>query len=359
MLPAAQPTLAAPNLLTADCRYMLIGVIGAGGWGTALSVLAARGGHEVRLWSRNAAVVDEINSERTNRTYLEGYEIPSGVSATAELAAVARGVELLILAAPSHALRQLLSSLREVVSSEGVIVSAAKGIESETGRRVSEVVSETLEGARAAKRFVCLSGPSFAREVAAGHPTAVVAASTDDDLSRRVQAALSVENFRVYTNCDLVGTELGGALKNVMALAAGMVAGLGLGTNSVAALITRGLAEMTRLAVSCGARRETLMGLAGLGDLVLTCTGGLSRNRYVGQELGRGRPLDEVLANMKEVAEGVRTTRAVKRLASLRGVEMPITNEVHAVLYEGLGAGEAVENLMSRPLKDEYEGEAV
>lgn len=338
---------------------MRIGIIGAGGWGTALSVLAARGGHEVRLWSRNAAVVEEVNSVRSNSIYLEGIELPQGVRATTELGEAARGAELLILAAPSHALRGLLTSMRGEVPSDGVIVSAAKGIESETGRRVSEIVAESLDGVDASGRFVCLSGPSFAREVAAGHPTAVVAASEDESSSRLVQAALSVENLRVYTNRDLVGTEMGGALKNVMALAAGMVAGLGLGTNSVAALITRGLVEMIRLAVACGARRETLMGLAGLGDLVLTCTGGLSRNRYVGQELGRGRSLDDVLAGMNEVAEGVRTTRAVRKLASRHEVEMPITGEVHAVLYEGRSAGEAVENLMSRPLRDEYEGDAV
>ena len=207
-----------------------------------------------------------------------------------------------------------------------------------------------------AARFVCLSGPSFAQEVAAGLPTAVVAASRDEELARAVQRAFSTQNFRVYTNPDVVGAELGGASKNVMAVAAGMVAGLGLGANSVAALVTRGLAEMTRLALAEGAQRETLMGLAGLGDLVLTCTGGLSRNRRVGEELGRGRKLEEVLAGMREVAEGVRTTRAVRLLAARRGVEMPITEEVHAVLYEGKAARAAVESLMSRPLKEEFEG---
>ena len=236
-----------------------------------------------------------------------------------------------------------------------VFVSATKGVEAETGKRISEVLGETL-GEEAAARFVCLSGPSFAQEVAAGQPTAVVAASTDEGLSRLVQSTLSAQNFRVYTNPDVKGTELGGASKNVMALAAGMVTGLGLGTNSVAALVTRGLAEMTRLALAEGARLETLMGLAGLGDLVLTCTGSLSRNRHVGEELGRGRTLAEVLEGMKEVAEGVRTTNAVKLLAERRGVELPITNEVHAVLYEGKRARAAVESLMSRPLRDEFEG---
>jgi len=201
-----------------------------------------------------------------------------------------------------------------------------------------------------------LSGPSFALEVAARQPTAVVAAGYDARATLDVQAALSFENFRVYTNGDLVGTELGGAVKNVIALAAGMVAGLGLGTNSIAALITRGLAEITRLALAEGGRVETLAGLAGLGDLVLTCTGALSRNRFVGQELGRGRALEEILAGMHEVAEGIRTTRAVKLLADSRGIEMPITEQVHAVLYEGKSARAAAEALMTRPLRSEFAG---
>jgi glycerol-3-phosphate dehydrogenase (NAD(P)+) len=220
---------------------------------------------------------------------------------------------------------------------------------------MSEVAGEVL-GKEFAARFVCLSGPSFAQEVAAGHPTAVVAAGYDARATLAVQAALSFENFRVYTNGDLAGTELGGAVKNVIALAAGMVSGLGLGTNSIAALITRGLAEMTRLALCEGGRVETLAGLAGMGDLVLTCTGALSRNRYVGQELGRGRALAEILGGMHEVAEGVRTTRAVKMLAGSREIEMPITEQVHAVLYEGKSVREAAGDLMARPLRGEFAG---
>jgi glycerol-3-phosphate dehydrogenase (NAD(P)+) len=204
-------------------------------------------------------------------------------------------------------------------------------------------------------RFVCLSGPSFAQEVAAGHPTAVVAASDRLEDARLVQGHLSFQNLRVYTNADVVGTEIGGSVKNVMAMAAGMVAGLGLGTNSIAALITRGLAEIARFALAQGARMETLMGLAGMGDLVLTCTGGLSRNRFVGQELGKGRALQDIVSGMHEVAEGVKTTLAVHRLAGKLGVEMPITSEVHAVLYEGKGAREAAGELMGRPLRGEFE----
>ena len=333
---------------------MRVAVIGAGGWGTALSIAAARAGREVRLWSRNASVVEDINVRRVNATYLEGQTVPDGVAATTEAHAALNGAELVVLAAPSHATRAVLEGMRGLFEPAAVFVSATKGVEVETGRRISEVVGEVL-GDEAAERFACLSGPSFAQEVAAGQPTAVVASSRDESLARLVQQALSAQSFRVYTNPDVVGTELGGASKNVMALAAGMVAGLGLGMNTVSALITRGLAEMTRLALAEGGRLETLMGLAGLGDLVLTCTGGLSRNRFVGQELGRGRTLADVLAGMREVAEGVRTTRAIRLLAARRGVEMPITEEVHAVLYDGKPARAAVESLMTRPLKNEVD----
>jgi glycerol-3-phosphate dehydrogenase (NAD(P)+) len=333
-----------------------IAVIGAGGWGTALSLVAGRAGHDVRLWSRNAGVVEEINRTHVNSVYLAPHELPGNVRATTSMRAALEGARIVILAAPSHATRELLEGLRPLAGTESVFVSATKGIEVETGKRISEIFADVFGADAPHTRFVCLSGPSFAQEVAADQPTAVVAASAGGDLSRLVQDALSVRNFRVYTNDDMVGTELGGALKNVMALAAGIVAGLGLGSNSVAAMITRGLAEMTRLALAEGARVETLMGLAGLGDLVLTCTGSLSRNRYVGHELGRGRALEEVLAGMNEVAEGVRTTRAVKRLAARRQVEMPITSEVHAVLYEGKSARDATGELMARPLRDEFEG---
>lgn len=329
-----------------------IAILGAGGWGTALGIIAGRAGRKVRLWSRSAEVVEAINRERVNRIYLPAQEIAGDVWATQELGEALRDAGAVVLAAPSHATRKLLARAAGDVPAGAVLVSATKGIETETGRRISEIVHDVM-GEDAAARFVCLSGPSFAKEVAAGQPTAIVAASAQAALATRVQETWSHENLRVYTNDDVVGTELGGALKNVMALAAGMVGGLGLGTNSVAALVTRGLAEMVRLAAVEGARVETLAGLAGLGDLVLTCTGALSRNRFVGQELGRGRALAEILSGMREVAEGVRTTRAVKLLAARRGVEMPITEQVHAVLYEGRGAREAVEALMARPLKRE------
>jgi glycerol-3-phosphate dehydrogenase (NAD(P)+) len=328
--------------------------MGAGGWGTALGIVAGRAGHSVRLWARNGALVEAINRARVNMIYLPAHEIAGDVRATDETGEALNDAEFVILAAPSHATRGLLTRMKDDVPADAVIVSATKGIEIETGRRVSEMVREVL-GDDAAARFVCLSGPSFAQEVAAGQATAVVAASADARLALRVQAVLSYENLRVYTNDDLVGVELGGAVKNVIALAAGMVGGLGLGANAVAALITRGLAEMTRFATRQGARVETLAGLAGLGDLVLTCTGSLSRNRHVGEELGRGRRLEEIVAGMREVAEGVRTTRAVKLLASQLDVEMPITDQVNAVLYEGKSARDAAHELMTRPLKGEFE----
>ncbi|HEY8188065.1 MAG TPA: NAD(P)H-dependent glycerol-3-phosphate dehydrogenase [Pyrinomonadaceae bacterium] len=329
-----------------------VAIIGAGSWGTALAIVAARGDHDVRIWSRNIEVVRSINSDRVNPVYLTDVAIPNNVRADGEIAEVVNGADLIVLAAPSHATRGLLTTMAPALQKEMIVVSATKGIEIETGKRISQVVAEVIpEEARA--RFVCLSGPSFAKEVVEHHPTAVVAASKDLEAGRIVQSELSFDNLRIYTNDDVIGTEFGGSVKNVMAIAAGMVAGLGFGSNSIAALITRGLAEMSRLALRQGAKRETLMGLAGLGDLVLTCTGSLSRNRFLGQELGKGRTLNEITSGMNEIAEGVRTTQAVKQLADRVGIEMPITNEVHGVLYEGKLASDAANNLMMRPLREE------
>ena len=327
-----------------------VAIIGAGSWGTALAVVAARVGHSVQLWSRNAEVVSSINDRRVNSRYLSSTTIPTNVIATGELREALRDAPMVLLAAPSHAARDLLSAMSPLLEQEAIIVGVAKGIEIETGKRISEIAKEVVEGPHS---YVCLSGPSFAKEVVERHPTAIVAASRDSGAARLVQNDLSFENLRIYTNTDVVGTELGGSVKNVMAIAAGMTAGLGFGTNSVAALITRGLAEITRLARREGAQVETLMGLAGLGDLVLTCTGSLSRNRFVGEELGKGRTLQEITAKMNEVAEGINTARAVKRLADRAGLEMPITNEVNAVLYGGKPARDAVAELMARPLREE------
>jgi glycerol-3-phosphate dehydrogenase (NAD(P)+) len=329
-------------------------VIGAGNWGTALAVIAARAGHEVSIWSRDSEVVESINREHSNKRYLKETQLPEGILATNDIQSACEGADLVILATPSHALREVLTSLAPVVTQEMLFIGATKGIEIGTGMRVSEIVQETLDRTFMT-RYVCLSGPSFAKEVVTGHPTAVVAAGQNAEDCRVVQQHLGVENLRIYTNSDLIGVELGGAVKNVMAIAAGMVTGLGFGSNSLAALITRGLAEMTRLAVRLGARRETLMGLAGLGDLVLTSTGTLSRNRYVGEELGKGRRLEEICAKMTEVAEGVNTTEAVWQLAHRFEVETPITTEVRAVLYESKLPQEAVSELMNRPLKGEFQ----
>jgi glycerol-3-phosphate dehydrogenase (NAD(P)+) len=258
-----------------------------------------------------------------------------------------------ILATPSHATRDVLSSISRSLSAKAILVSATKGIEVESGKRISQLVAEVL-GDKGTANFVCLSGPSFAKEVVMQYPTAIVAASSNADASVAVQSTLSSDSLRIYTNDDVVGTELGGSVKNVMAIAAGMVAGLGFGSNSVAALITRGLAEVSRLALVQGAKLETIMGLAGLGDLVLTCTGSLSRNRFVGSELGKGRSLAEITSGMHEVAEGVKTTAAVKQLAATLNVDMPITSEVFAVLYEGKTVRSAAVALMTRPLREEF-----
>jgi len=330
-----------------------IAIIGAGNWGTALSIVAAEAGNSVRLWSRSPEVVTAIDRHRVNSVYLPDAQIPAGVQATTEIGEALIDSEIVIIATPSHATRTVLESMPSKLPSDAVVVSATKGIEIETGKRISQLVAEVL-GDQLGNRFVCLSGPSFAKEVVEHHPTAIVAASTDRKLSEAIQTALSSASLRIYTNDDVVGTELGGSVKNVMAIAAGMVAGLGLGFNSVAALITRGLAEMSRLALAEGGKLETMMGLAGLGDLVLTCTGSLSRNRFVGHELGKGRSLDEIISGMKEVAEGVRTSRALKLLANRRAVEMPITEEVFSVLYEGKAVKDAAMQLMTRPLRGEF-----
>jgi len=330
-----------------------ISVIGAGSWGTALGIVAARAGHRVRFWSRNPDVVTSLNRDHVNLTYLPEAQVPDGVLASEDVAEALNDSQLVIIATPSHATRAVLESMVRVLPANAILVSATKGIEIETGKRISQLVTEIL-GELLTQRFVCLSGPSFAKEVVAQHPTAIVAAGDNAAAATTVQSALSTEYLRIYTNDDVVGTELGGSVKNVMAIAAGMVAGLGFGSNSVAALITRGLAEMSRLALAEGGKLETMMGLAGLGDLVLTCTGTLSRNRFVGQELGRGRPLPDITAGMREVAEGVKTTQALRELSHRVRVEMPIAAEVYAVLYEGKTAREAATALMSRPLREEF-----
>ena len=329
-----------------------IAIIGAGSWGTALALVAARAGQQVRLWAHSAEVVETLRRTRENQIYLPGFVLPENVAPTGELAEALCDAELVVTVVPSHVCRVVYAQLVPYAKPEMIFVNASKGIENETQRRMSEVVSEVL-APQFAPRYVMLSGPSFAQEVARDEPCALVAASSDREAAAAVQAALSSVRFRVYTNDDVAGVELGGALKNVMAIATGAVNGLGLGYNSAAALVTRGLAEMTRLAVRLGGRAETLAGLAGMGDLVLTCFGELSRNRRVGFELGRGRKLADILGEMREVAEGVKTARAAYALSQQLQVEMPITTGVYQMLYEGKSPRELEIELMERPLKAE------
>jgi len=329
-----------------------LAIIGAGSWGTALAILAARRGHSVVVWSHEPDVAHAIAEGRENPVYLPGFSIPRSVRATTALEEALEGVDVVIVALPSHVCRAMYERARPLLHPRVLIVSATKGIEVETQMRMSEVLRDVLRE-WFEPRVVVLSGPSFAQEVARGDPTAVVAASYPLEHSERIQHLLSGPSFRIYTSPDVIGVEVGGAVKNIIAIGAGVVTGLGWGNNSVAALITRGLAEMTRLVLALGGRVETMAGLAGVGDLVLTCTGPLSRNRQVGIELGRGRKLPEILAGMRQVAEGIRTTRAVYALSQRLGVEMPITASIHALLYEGRDPREVAAALMERPLKRE------
>ena len=335
----------------ADAR-VVVAIVGAGSWGTALALLAARNNHDVRLWAREAEVAESINRHHRNPFYLSDFELPENIRATVSPGEALRDAGFALVVVPSHAMRQIMEQIKPHLHSEVTIVSASKGVENGTLMRMSEVITDVLDQGLDS-RFVALSGPSFSREVAKGDPTAIVAASGNPEAAGLIQLALSSPAFRIYTNSDVVGVELGGAVKNIVAIAAGVVSGLGLGTNSVAAIVTRGLAEMTRLAVSVGARVETMAGLAGLGDLVLTCTGELSRNRKVGIELGRGRSLADILAGTREIAEGVKTTRAIRELGQRLGVELPITESIYALLYEGKSAVEAAGELMGRPLRGE------
>jgi glycerol-3-phosphate dehydrogenase (NAD(P)+) len=331
---------------------MEIGVIGAGSWGTALADLLASNGHAVTLWVYEPELAQRLPHTRENDVYLPGFTLAEGLTYTSDLAQAAAGRQLLVLVPPSQVMRQVMKQAAPHIAAGTLLVSAAKGIENDTLLPMSDVLAQVLP-AEAAGLLAFLSGPSFAREVAAGMPTAVAIAAARPEVARQAQAAFSTETFRVYTNDDVIGVELGGALKNVIALAAGVSDGLGFGYNTRAALITRGLAEMTRVGVALGARPATFAGLAGMGDLVLTCTGDLSRNRSVGMELGRGRKLEEILAGMKMVAEGVKTTLAAYQLARKLGVEVPITEQMYRILYEGKDPRRAVSDLMLRELKGE------
>jgi len=333
-----------------------IAIIGAGAWGTAISVaLGRKGSHRVRLWAHEKEVSEAIAQRRANETFLPEQTIPDSVTATTNLTEALEGAQIVVSVMPSQHCRRLFEQMRPHLPPHALVVSATKGLEETSLLRMTEIITQVLTaGGAPAPRVGALSGPTFALEVARGDPTAITIASQDAELARSVQDEFSDPAFRVYTNADVVGVELGGALKNIIAIAAGICHGLGLGHNSVAALITRGLAEMTRLVVACGGRTETMAGLAGLGDLVLTCTGGLSRNRSVGVELGRGRKLAEIIAGMHgAVAEGIFTTTAAVGLARARGVEMPITEQMHAILSRGKAPREAIHELMTRSGKSE------
>ena len=324
-------------------------MLGGGSWGTALAAHLARSGHGVRLWLREAALARAINERRENAAYLPGVALPAGVEATTDLAAATGGAEAVFVVIPSEFCRSIYRQLRGVAPPGAVLVSATKGIETGTLSRMTEVAATEAPG----HPLAVVSGPSFALEVAQGQPTTVVVAASDLAVAEAVQRALSSRTFRAYSSDDVVGVEVAGALKNVIAIAAGIIDGLGYGHNTVAALITRGLAEMTRLAVALGGHADTLSGLAGLGDLVLTCTGALSRYRRVGQALGTGRTLAEATAGTNMVAEGVRTTLAACALADRTGIEMPIARQMDAVMYHGKSPRDAVEELMLRSLKRE------
>lgn len=324
-------------------------IVGAGAWGTALADLVSRNGHRAVLWARETDVVADVNAHHTNSRFLHGAALSPLLTATDDLAAAVRDADTITFVAPSHVLRAVIRSAAHAVRDDAVLIVATKGIERESFALMTDIVAEELPG----RAVVALSGPSFAAEVARRQPTAVVAASREEAAAMRTQQLFSSAEFRVYTQRDVVGVELGGALKNVMAVATGVLDGLGLGFNPRAALITRGLAEMTRLGVALGAEPSTFAGLAGMGDLVLTCTGSLSRNRTVGVEIGQGRPIDEVLHARETIAEGVITTQSAHALALARGVDMPIVRTMHRILFEAMPPRDAIAELMARALRAE------
>lgn len=330
---------------------MRCSVVGAGAWGTALSDLLARNGHDVRLWAYESDVVESVNARHENVRFLRGHPLSPEIRAVGDIASAVEGSDLVTLAAPSHVLRTIVRSAAKSLPKTAPLVVATKGIEKQTLALMTEVAEQEIPGAT----VIALSGPSFATEVVAGQPTAVVVASASDDAAEIAQRAFSSPYFRTYTHTDVIGVELGGALKNVMAVATGIAEGLGLGFNARAALVTRGLAEMTRLGAALGAEQSTFAGLAGLGDLVLTCTGSLSRNRAVGFEVGKGRKLEDVLRDRETVAEGVITAQSARELAAREGVEMPIVDTVNRVLFEGQSPRSAIAALMTRELRAEVD----
>lgn len=332
-----------------------IAVIGSGAWGTALAIsLCHHENHNVCLWSHSEIVANTIQATRQNAQFLPGISLPEKISVTTSMGDAAAEADIILTVVPSHHIRQVYAELLPLLNSQQIIVSATKGIEDQTYLRMSQAIAEVLAKRKLELPIAVLSGPSFAQEVAAGRPTAVTLAISDHAIAARLQADFNTPALRIYSSEDVIGVEIGGSLKNVIAIASGIVDGLGLGSNSAAALITRGLAEIRRLAVACGGRAETLSGLAGIGDLVLTATGSLSRNRTVGLGLGRGQSLPAIVASLHgKVAEGIRTTSAAIGLARLHSVEMPITEQVAEILYEDKSPLRAMRDLLARPHRDE------
>jgi glycerol-3-phosphate dehydrogenase (NAD(P)+) len=329
-------------------------VVGAGSWGTAVAALVAENA-EVVLWARDAELAARIDTTHENDRYLRDIVLPSSLRATGDLAAACAGADVVVIGVPSHGFRAVLTDAAAAIDPDAPVVSLSKGVEQESHLRMTEVIADVLPAHRP-DRIGVLTGPNLAREVAEGQPTASVVAIGDPDAARSLQHVFMTSTFRVYTNPDIVGCEIAGALKNVIAIAAGIAAGLGYGDNTKAALITRGLAELARLGVALGGQTVTFSGLAGMGDLVATCTSDKSRNRYIGVELGKGRSLDDIVAEMNMIAEGVKSTGAVLELARRHGVDMPIAAMVGAVLYDGAKAADLVPTLMLREAKAETQG---
>jgi glycerol-3-phosphate dehydrogenase (NAD(P)+) len=329
-----------------------IAVIGAGSYGTCLAMLFGNAGHRVSLYCRNPQTADELEQTRVNKTYLPAYRLPDTVRVTADLHAAARGKRFVVGVTPSHGARDLFGQIKDTIDPDAVVINASKGLEDGTLATIDQIYRDVLPE-RIAKRATFLSGPTFATEIAAGLPAAIVLAGHDVETCRAAQEALTTLHFRIYTTDDVLGVLVGGALKNVIAIGAGISDGLGFGSNTRVALITRGLAEMTRIGVALGAHPLTFAGLSGMGDLVLTCSGDASRNRRVGLALGQGKKMPDILAEMRQVAEGVKTSKVAKQLAAKIGVEAPIIDAMHAVIHEGVPVRDAITMLLGRPARQE------
>ncbi len=338
-----------------DSATPKIGVVGAGSWGTALAKLLADKGIDLDLWVFEPEVKEQIEKNRENKVFLPGFTLPDNITSTNDIQQAVENKDLVLVVVPSHCMRNMAQQMKPFIHPDTIMVTASKGIENKTHLTMTQILKQIIEFLPE-KNLAVLSGPSFAKEVAAKVPTVVAAASISRDVAEYVQKIFSCPSFRVYVNDDPVGTQIGGAMKNVLAIAAGICDGMNMGLNPRAALITRGLTEMNRLGTRMGADPLTLSGLAGVGDLLLTCTGALSRNYTVGKQIGQGKKLDEIISEMRMVAEGVKTTRSVYNLSKKLGVDLPICNEVYAVLFDGLSVEETVQRLMNRSLKHELDG---